>query len=350
MPSGLFSLFKKRHRQTQDDMALNTSTRPTPTPTSNTKTYGGRASTSSDPNHVVDAFGRLSLGNGRRSDDPRIANGRRPQDGHGHGQGQGRHQNGQFVGGFNQNQTPYYPDPHAMQIDGPSYYAPNRPPNSAPAFPMPALPTPPAPSMPVPHTSLTMQYAITGSDAPLGALPPPPPRKDTGHGLKLPASGDRPRPHSDSGAYPSSSANNKLQVPPSTPHRRPQLQQAPNSAPAKPRPSVAPLQTPSRRDRASSSPPSPSVASSSGSGSSAGGKGGLKVQCSGTTKQDKRCTRMVQVSVPLARLNADRDIPHYCHQHLKGAFEDKKFWSHKKPSVEVFYAGESACLGCLSAT
>ena len=66
----------------------------------------------------------------------------------------------------------------------------------------------------------------------------------------------------------------------------------------------------------------------------------MKVQCSGTTKQDKRCTRMVQVSVPLARLNADGDIPHYCHQHLKGAFEDKKFWSHKKPSVEVFYDGE----------
>ncbi|KAM5542621.1 hypothetical protein V8D89_003582 [Ganoderma adspersum] len=224
-----------------------------------------------------------------------------------------------------------------MQVDGTSY-TPNRPSHSAPAFPVPALPTPP--SMPVPQTSRTMQYAMTGSDAPLGAPPlppPPPPRKDTGHGLKPPGNGDRPRPHSDSGAYPSS--GNNLQVP-STPQRRPQLQQAPNSAPAKPRPAVSPLQTPgSRRHRASSSPPSPSVASSSGgSTSGGGGKGGLKVQCSGTTKQDKRCTRMVQVSVPLARLNADGDIPHYCHQHLKGAFEDKKFWSHKKPSVEVFYA------------
>ena len=333
MSPGLFSLFKKRHRQTQDDMTLNTSTRPPPAPNSKTYGGGGRTSTSSDPSHVVDAFGRLSLGNGRRSDDRRTGDGRRPHD------GQGRRPSGQFVGGFNQNQTPYYADPHAMQVDGPSY-SPNKPPNSAPAFPVPSLPTPPgAPSMPIPQTSLTMQYAMAGSDAPLGALPLPPlpPRKDTGgSGLKPPTGGGRPRPHSDSGAYPSSA--NNLQVP-STPQRRPQLPQAPNSAPAKPRPAVSPLQTPSRRHRASSSPPSPST-SSGGSTSGGGGKGGLKVQCSGTTKQDKRCTRMVQVSVPLARLNADGDIPHYCHQHLKGAFEDKKFWSHKKPSVEVFYDGE----------
>ena len=311
-------------------MALNTSKRPQASPNPNPKTYGGRVSMSSDPNHVADAFGRLSLGHGRRSDDNRTgSNGqRRLQDGQ--GQGQGRRPSGPFVGGFNQNQPPYFADPHAMQVDRPSYSNVTRPPNSAPPFPVPALPTPP--SMPVPQTSLTMQYAMTGSDAPLGA-PPPPPRKDTG-GLKPPMGADRPRPHSDSGTYPSS--NNNL---PSTPQRRPHLQQAPHSAPAKPRPAVTSPQTPSRRHRASSSPPSPSVASSSGSGSSAGGKGGLKVQCSETTKQDKRCTRMVAVSVPLARLNADGDIAHYCHQHLKGAFEDKKFWSQKKPSVEVFYDG-----------
>ena len=49
---------------------------------------------------------------------------------------------------------------------------------------------------------------------------------------------------------------------------------------------------------------------------------------------------MVPLSVPLARLNGDEDLPHYCHQHLKAAFADKKFYSHKDPSLEVYYDGE----------
>ncbi|TBU45851.1 hypothetical protein BD309DRAFT_989230 [Dichomitus squalens] len=175
--------------------------------------------------------------------------------------------------------------------------------------------------------------------APLGTplAPPPVPQKD---GALKPQGHDRPRPHSDSAAFPSTSSNN-LQAGPTTPQRRPQLQQAPNSAPAKPgssapnaRPSLSALQTPSKRPRAASSPPSPSVSSSSGGNGN--GRGGPRVQCSGITKADKRCTRMVPVSVPLARLNGE-DLPHYCHQHLKAAFSDKKFYSHKDPSVEVYY-------------
>ncbi|KAI0713467.1 hypothetical protein C8Q76DRAFT_620845 [Earliella scabrosa] len=159
-----------------------------------------------------------------------------------------------------------------------------------------------------------MQYAL---------VPPPPP---------LPPKTDlRPptmtRPHSDSGVY---RPTNQLQVPPTTP-QRPQLQQAPNSAPAKPGSSApnsrpSPLQTPTKRPRAASSPPSPTASSS--------GKGGLKVQCSGTTKLDKRCTRMVAVTAPLSRLNGE-ELPHYCHQHMKNAFDDVKFPSHKDSSVWV---------------
>ncbi len=58
------------------------------------------------------------------------------------------------------------------------------------------------------------------------------------------------------------------------------------------------------------------------------------MQCSGTTKLDKRCTRMVAVTAPLARLNGE-DLPHYCHQHMKIAFDDVKFPSHKDPAIWV---------------
>ncbi|KAI0648286.1 hypothetical protein C8Q79DRAFT_906818 [Trametes meyenii] len=142
------------------------------------------------------------------------------------------------------------------------------------------------------------------------------------------------RPHSDSGAF---FTNNQLRVPPTTPSR-PTLQTAPNSAPAKPissgppRPRVSDVQTPPRRARAQSSPPSPiSVSSSSPS------KGGQKVQCCAMTKQDKRCTRRIPVSNALALLNGDEE-PQYCHQHIKLAFIDVKYRSRKDPSKEVMYA------------
>ena len=275
------------------------------------KSTGGRTSTSSDPSQVADAFGRLNLNSG--------------EDGR---QG-ARHSPGEWIGGFaphpNAIAPGAVPPPPILHHSGAhstpvfAFPEPDRYGTGAPG----PLPRPPAMPMPTPQTqtSLTMQYAL---------VPPPPP---------LPPKTDlRPptmtRPHSDSGAY---RPTNQLQVPPTTP-QRPQLQQAPNSAPAKPGSSApdsrpSPLQTPTKRPRAASSPPSPTASSS--------GKGGLKVQCSGTTKLDKRCTRMVAVTAPLSRLNGE-DLPHYCHQHMKNAFDDVKFPSHKDSSVWVEFKGKRA--------
>ncbi|KAI0747627.1 hypothetical protein C8Q80DRAFT_1167804 [Daedaleopsis nitida] len=298
MPVDLFAFFKKsKHRQVDPQDAMYT--RPPPS------TSGGRTSTSSDPTHVADAFGRLSLGESGRQGARRTSGG--------------------WVGGF----TPY-PD----TIHGPIAHAAIPPPpilhggaHSTPAlaFPQPSqylppgpLPAPPAMPMPIPQTSKTMQYA-------LDPIPPPPPPKT---GLRPPSLSGRP--HSDSGAFPHS---NQLHVP-ITP-QRPTLHQAPNSAPAKPASSapnsrLSPLQTPTKRPRAASTPPSPTSSTASA------GKSGNRVQCSGTTKLDKRCTRMVVATAPLSRLDGE-DLPHYCHQHMKTAFSDVKFCSHKDSSVWVEY-------------
>ncbi|RDX52714.1 hypothetical protein OH76DRAFT_1344772 [Lentinus brumalis] len=162
-----------------------------------------------------------------------------------------------------------------------------------------------------------MRYALADN-----SVPTPPPKDH----LRLPT---LTRPHSDSDAFPSSG-----HLQPATP-QRPHLQQAPHSAPAKPALSgpdtsrLSPAQTPTKRPRASSTPPSPTASTSSSST-----KGEQKVQCSGTTKLDKRCTRMVTITAPLSRLNGE-DLPHYCHQHINTAFDDVKFPSHKDAGVWV---------------
>ncbi|KAI0329850.1 hypothetical protein GY45DRAFT_1251984 [Cubamyces sp. BRFM 1775] len=145
------------------------------------------------------------------------------------------------------------------------------------------------------------------------------------------------RPHSDSGAFPPSG---HLRPPPSTPERRPALQPAPHSAPAKPvsaGPSRLPLssaQTPSRRNRrASEASSSPSTTPSA---VSSPGKGVRKVQCCAFTKQDTRCQRMVPVSIPLA-LHSGEEEPQYCHQHIKNVFKDVRFPSRKNPAVKVAF-------------
>ncbi|TFK88782.1 hypothetical protein K466DRAFT_488222 [Polyporus arcularius HHB13444] len=162
-----------------------------------------------------------------------------------------------------------------------------------------------------------MRYALADN-----SVPPPPPKDH----LRPPT---LTRPHSDSDAFPSSG-----HLQPATP-QRPHLQQAPHSAPAKPALSgpdtsrLSPAQTPTKRPRASSTPPSPTASTSSSST-----KGEQKVQCSGTTKLDKRCTRMVTITAPLSRLNGE-DLPHYCHQHINTAFDDVKFPSHKDAGVWI---------------
>ncbi|KAI0831728.1 hypothetical protein BC628DRAFT_1407358 [Trametes gibbosa] len=171
-----------------------------------------------------------------------------------------------------------------------------------------------------------MMHALGGESS--STPPPPPPKQNLQPAVPAPMK----RPVSDSSAFP---ANNHLLVPPTTP-KRPHLHPAPNSAPAKPvssgpsRPPVPAVQTPPRR-RSQSSPPSPtSVASSPG-------KNVLKVQCCAITKLDKRCARRIPVSNPLALLNGEEE-PQYCHQHIKSAFIDVKFPSHKRPGEDVSYA------------
>ncbi|OJT10886.1 hypothetical protein TRAPUB_12602 [Trametes pubescens] len=320
----LMSLFKKKDKSPQAETA--TATDSTAMKHSRGNGANGRASTSSDPTALADGFGRLSMGS-----EPR----RRQEGGRSNA-------NPGFVGGF-------APQPHrgpdAMDWEPIPPNTPSRPPppdarHSAPAmgFPMPQtypnshpgpLPKPPRMAMPVPQgMSLTMAHALAGDNLP--ADPPPPPPKQH---LRPPAPAQVARPHSDSSALPS---HNRLQVPPTTP-QRPHLNPAPNSAPAKPvssgpsRPSAPSIQTPPRRARAQSSPPSPiSVASSSG-------KNVLKVQCCAMTKLDKRCTRKVPVTNPLALHNGEEE-PQFCHQHIKLAFIDVKFRSYKRPSEEVLYA------------
>ena len=314
MPLDLFAAFKRTRPSPppKDD-----STRPAHTmPSKLSKHSGAHATTStttqmamsSGTYDVTDAFGRLSLGSGRTDrPDARPANG------------------GEFVGGFAPHAA--YP-PDAMQVD-------DAPLNGTVVFPLPQrhraryqapgpLPTPPKVSMPIPQTpSRTMQFAL-GTQAPLGSPP-------ADGSTRPPPVG---RPHSDSGTF-SSSAH--LQTP-----QRPRPQQAPNSAPSKSGAAtgaaLAPLQTPSKRPRAASSPPSPST-------SSTPSKGGMKVQCGATTKQDKRCTRMVPVTLPLSLITGDVE-PHYCHQHQKSAFVEVQFRSHKDTDVKVEYARESARFVC----
>lgn len=277
-------------------------------------TSGGRTSTSSDPTSMLDGFGRLSLGEPDG----------RSQDGRDH-----------FIGGFTPHTT--HSRPGAPQANSPLFVGAVPPPpilhgaaHSTPSFPEPnrypapgPLPVPPPPPvpMPIPQTSRTMRYALADNSVPTA------PPKDH---LRLPT---LTRPHSDSDAFPSSG-----HLQPATP-QRPHLQQAPHSAPAKPALSgpdtsrLSPAQTPTKRPRASSTPPSPTASTSSSST-----KGEQKVQCSGTTKLDKRCTRMVTITAPLSRLNGE-DLPHYCHQHINTAFDDVKFPSHKDAGVWVDFNG-----------
>ena len=324
MPLDLFAPFK-RNKPSPDQ--VNTPTPPAPAmnaskPNRLSKTSGGRTSTSSDPNHVADAFGHLTLGSG-----PARGSG---SNGHANKRRDARHSTGGWVGGF----APHTSDSDAMQVDPPA------PTNGAPAFPVPnryaptPSRTPMAMPMPMPQpagpSSLTMQYAL--GHAPLGSPP-----LDAGGALRPPPVQ---RPHSDSSALPAPG--------PHTP-KRPYApaHAAPSSVPAKPALGVgvhagaSPLGTPLGRRRAASSPPSPTTSTA---GSVAGGssKGAQKVQCSATTKNDKRCTRMVVVSVPLSLLTGE-PVKHYCHQHLKTSWADVKFYSHKDPSVSVEYERELFC-------
>jgi hypothetical protein len=89
--------------------------------------------------------------------------------------------------------------------------------------------------------------------------------------------------------------------------------------------------------RASSVPPSPSSAG----GTSSGGT----VQCSGTTKTNKRCTRQVKIGPPLLiyRPELGPELERFCHQHRPDMLKEVGFNTQKGRFVK--FEGEFSRLG-----
>jgi hypothetical protein len=74
------------------------------------------------------------------------------------------------------------------------------------------------------------------------------------------------------------------------------------------------------RPRASSVPPSPTVTSNGGDGDA--------IQCSGTTKAGKRCTRKVKAPAAWHMLSdSDAPIERYCHQHINELLQSTGYYS-----------------------
>jgi hypothetical protein len=174
------------------------------------------------------------------------------------------------------------PQTHAF-IGGfnPGYISPDTQPSLS--FPVPSIPSPPR------RTSLTMQHALS---APQPTYPGPAPSRPA---LSLFASPD-PRPASAA------------------------------AAPIAPKPNTS-LSVPVRR--ASSDPSSPS--SSSGSA----------LQCSGVTKANKRCTRIVKSGPPLlvSHPSLGEQLERYCFQHRQEVMQPSGFYSRRTQGVFVEFKG-----------
>ena len=64
------------------------------------------------------------------------------------------------------------------------------------------------------------------------------------------------------------------------------------------------------------------------------------MQCSGTTKESKRCTRQVKVApFALANTHPDVEIEKWCHQHAKVLLDNAGFFSHKATDEWVKFEG-----------
>jgi hypothetical protein len=221
----------------------------------------------------------------------------------------------------------------------PGSFAPSSPPPHLPSSPNPpppphlnnaaaAIPPPPVlySRMPVPRkTSLTMQYAITGSLPPQGVLATPPrvpithrpvvgPSYSTTElGLRTPvprpASGDLPTPPP---------------LPPSLGHSRtpqpPKLQPAP------------PLYHRRARSEPLSPPPPPATPPSD--------VGKETRQCCGITAAGKRCRKQVKASG--AQAHTDCDV--FCHVHANKVGEPSGFYDRKTGQTFVEFQGELRAL------
>jgi hypothetical protein len=194
--------------------------------------------------------------------------------------------------------------------------------------PLPSIPPPRREtSQPSPFTAFAFPTPSTAS--PISTFHPGPPPRPPGQMLSIPT----PTPpylhqhtHSDPSSpamsltyqYATSSATN-LSTPP--------------QAQGRPSPHLTPSFA--NRPRASSVPPSPSTSSSADVD---------KVQCSGITKADKRCARMVNNTCALAAFSPDEPVERYCHQHRGELLLQTGFYTLTEPSVWVKFDGIEPCL------
>lgn len=66
------------------------------------------------------------------------------------------------------------------------------------------------------------------------------------------------------------------------------------------------------------------------------------MQCSGNTKEGKRCTRQVKVGTSAyASTHPDAEIEKYCHQHAKVLLDNKGFFSHRATDEWIKFEGVS---------
>ncbi|KDQ31728.1 hypothetical protein PLEOSDRAFT_1110929 [Pleurotus ostreatus PC15] len=215
-----------------------------------------------------------------------------------------------FVGGFYAPPpiAPNQPPPSApdLRLSGADGFAPGPLPRP-PAMPLPYQPQPQSYDQSPPKTSLTMQYALQAPDQQHRPFPPQ---------LNTPPS----RPVSSS-MLPSKLHDLNLYAAPVAPKKdsKPQAishsvtissDSSDGSYTASPKPSKK-----AARRRVSSDPPASAAPSTS--------KGdGTSVQCNGTTKAGKRCTRQVARDA-----NTTGDV--FCHQHSREVLASSGFFGRK---------------------
>lgn len=179
------------------------------------------------------------------------------------------------------------------------------------------MPVPFAPFPPPDHPSLTMQMALDSNVQ----LPPRPPSTPT-----KPSKPTSPKPNSPSKPnLPHKPVSDTISSKPSSSKPSGSKPNA-NATPTKPKPNRVSLpQTPPKKisSTPSSAPSTPS------------GKAG-QVQCSGTTKAGKRCTRMVKAAPALEEMIEEGEdgessppLERFCHQHSKELLTPSGAYSRK---------------------
>lgn len=234
---------------------------------------------------------------------------------------------GGFVGGFH----PGYATPGNSNMPS-LQHASSAPP---PMMPSPAVPCPPQ------KQSVTMQMALRPDASPTSARPSSAPSVPFTQSQLLEVrpvyTPSKPKPKPNSGRpqraqTPDSDESFTPSIEEITPPKKPAKSKpsTPNGKPAKGKPSSSAPGTPTKTPKRPSATQAPSTGSGSSTPSTPGGKEPKEgqVQCSGTTKAGKRCTRMVKVAPALSQqINDDDDddsddsepneLERFCFQHTK---------------------------------